>query len=155
MGSMYRIRLAVMLAAISAFVACAPTSKFKAPGVSDLNILESNENARTYHADYGTTFKAALNALRQIDNARAKLVKHSEGLIIFKKPAGAGAITVKVSRAGDETTRVVISAKRRRKYWADDLEEPLQRLPGPRPPPPDNLQPIRPRSIQSRIRPAS
>ncbi len=120
---MNKIGLAVMLAAVSAFVACAPTSKLKAPGVPDLNVFEAAENARTYRASYETTFRAALDALRRIDDASAKLVKHSEGIIIFKKPEDAGAITVKVTKASEETTRVEISAKHRRKYWPAGRDE--------------------------------
>ena len=120
---MYRIGLAVMLIVVAGCVACAPTSKLKEPGAPDPNVLESTENARVYHARYEPTFRAALDALRQVDNTAAKLVKRSEGLIIFKKPGDAGSVTVKVTRASEEATRVEISAISRRKYRLDTLDE--------------------------------
>jgi tetratricopeptide (TPR) repeat protein len=113
---MNKIGAAVMLAAVAAFVACAPTSKLKAPGIAESPVLESAENARTYRASYEATFRAALDALRLTDHASAKFVKRSEGLIIFKKPDDAGTTTVKVRKADEETTRVEISAKHSRKY---------------------------------------
>jgi tetratricopeptide (TPR) repeat protein len=123
---MNKIGLAVMFAAVAAFIACAPTSKLNAPGVSESTVLESPENARTYNTGYETTFRAALDALRQTDDASAKLVKHGEGLIIFKKPDDAGAVTVKVTKTSEETTRVEISAKHGRKYRRDGRDKEMR-----------------------------
>ena len=111
--------MAFALAAVSAIAACAPTAKLKAPGIPDIDILKSAENVRVYHADYETVFRASLSALRRIDDASAKLVKHSEGMIVFKKPKDTGMITVIVKKADEENTRVEISAKNRREYGLD------------------------------------
>lgn len=116
---MSKIRVAIALAAVSVIAACAPTAKLKMPGIPDIDILKSAENVRVYQADYETVFRASLSALRRIDDTSAKLVKHSEGVIVFKKPKDTGTITVIVKRVDEKNTRVEISAKNRRKYWLD------------------------------------
>jgi tetratricopeptide (TPR) repeat protein len=116
---MGRVFVAVTVSALTLFVACAPVKNIKAPGLPNVDILKSSENIRTYSADYDTTFRAALDTLRQMEESSAKVVKHSAGVIIFKKPNNAGTITVNVKRIDEGTTRVDISAKDNRKYWLD------------------------------------
>ena len=116
---MPRVFVAITVLSLALFVACAPTKNIKMPGLPDVDILKSSENIRTYSADYDTTFRAALDTLRLMEESSAKFVKHSEGVIIFKKPNDTGTITVNVKRVDEGTTRVDISAKDNRKYWLD------------------------------------
>jgi tetratricopeptide (TPR) repeat protein len=99
--------------------ACGSMKSVKPSRVSDLNFLKSSENQRTYEADYDTTFRAAVDALRQIDNNIAKLVKRDAGLIVFKKPDNAGTITAELKKIDERTTRVELVAKNDRRLWLD------------------------------------
>ncbi len=116
---MRKIVVAAGLVALLGFMACGSAKKLRPSQAPDINILKSSENIRTYQSDYDTTFRAALNALRHIDNSSAKYVKHSEGIITFKKPDDSGTTTAKVKKIDEKTTRVELSAKNRRKYWID------------------------------------
>lgn len=93
------------------------------PSIPDVDILGSSKNQRTYQADYDTTFRAAVDALRQIDNGSAKLVKYSSGVIVFQQPNDAGTMTAYVTKVDDKTTRVELSATKERKYWFDASDE--------------------------------
>ncbi len=93
------------------------------PSLPDVNVLGSSKNERTYQADYDTTFRAALDALRQIDNGSAKLVKYSSGVIVFQKPNDAGTMTATVRKIDDKTTQVELVAKEQRRYWFDATDE--------------------------------
>lgn len=110
---------AIAIIALLALTACSSAPKTKASDASGAGILESSENMHAYLADYDTTFRAALDALRRAETGSARFVKRSKGVIIFKKPEDSGVITVRVEKMGDQRTRVEISAKNRRKYWLD------------------------------------
>ncbi len=116
---MRKIVVAAGLVALLGFMACGSAKKLRPSQAPDINILKSSENIRTYQSDYDTTFRAALDALRHIDNSSAKYVKHSEGIITFKKPDDSGTTTANVKRIDEKTTCVELSAKNRRKYWID------------------------------------
>jgi tetratricopeptide (TPR) repeat protein len=100
---------------------CSSTAR-RTPVLGDIDVLRSSENRRTYQADYDTVFRAAVDALRQVDNNTAKLVKHDQGLILFKKPNETGVINVYVKKIDEQTTSVEIEAKDKRKYWFDDSD---------------------------------
>ncbi|GAB4330233.1 MAG: hypothetical protein Kow0099_00710 [Candidatus Abyssubacteria bacterium] len=93
------------------------------PLLDDISVFGSSENQRTYEADYDAVFRAAVDALRQVDNNTAKLVKRDQGLIVFKKPNDTGIINVYVRKMDDSTTSVQVEAKNKRKYWFDDFDE--------------------------------
>ncbi len=116
---MKRVAVAVALTALLGVVACGSAQNRKMPQAPDINIFKSSENIHTYQADYDTAFRAALDALRRIDNSSAKYVKHSEGIIIFKKPDDSGTTKAKIEKIGEEITSVELSSKNRRKYWID------------------------------------
>jgi len=80
---MRKIVVAAGLVALLGFMACGSAKKLRLPQAPDINILKSSENIRTYQSDYDTTFRAALDALRHIDNSSAKYVKHSESIIVL------------------------------------------------------------------------
>lgn len=111
--------LAFVLIAMVSLSAC---STLKAPRLPEVNLLASSENQRTYQSDYDTVFRAAVDALRRVDNSSAKYVKHDAGLIIFKKPDNAGTITASVKKIDDRTTRVEIDAKNSRKFLPDSTD---------------------------------
>jgi tetratricopeptide (TPR) repeat protein len=114
-GCMNKAFVAITYSMVALSIACAPTKQAKVPESQDMDILASSENIRTYNADYETTFRAALDTLRRIEESGSKFVKHSEGLIIFKKPNDTGMIKVNVERVGERATRVDISVKGHRK----------------------------------------
>jgi len=116
---MRKIVVATGLFVLLASAACGSTKGLKSPQMSETGIVKSSKNVHIYQADYDTTFRSALDALRRIDNSSAKYVKHSEGVIIFKKPDEAGTVTARVERVDERSTRVELSAKSRRKYWLD------------------------------------
>jgi tetratricopeptide (TPR) repeat protein len=92
------------------------------PRLSDIDVLGSSENRRVYQADYDTTFRAAVDALRQIDSGSAKLVKHDSGTIVFKTGEDNGTVTANVKKIDEQTTRVELAAKTNRKYWLDNAD---------------------------------
>jgi len=98
---------------------CGAMEKVRPSRVSDINLLTSSENQRTYETDYDTTFRAALDALREIDDNIAKLVKRDAGLIVFGKPNDAGTITAEVKKIDERITRVTLAAKDNRRFWLD------------------------------------
>lgn len=120
---MKKLGVAIAVTGMVMLSGCSPLSNLKAPRVSDVNILKSAKNRRTYQADYDTTFRAAVDALRQVDSGSAKLVKYDDGLIIFKKPNDTGTITANVIEIDEQTTRVEIAAKDKRRFWLDDTDE--------------------------------
>jgi tetratricopeptide (TPR) repeat protein len=101
------------------FVGCGPARKPGPAKLPDTTIVESSQDMRVYRADYDTTFRAAIDALRLIDGSSAKLVKYDMGVIVFKKPNNAGTLEVKVKKLDKEKSRVTMSATSRRKYWLD------------------------------------
>ncbi len=109
--------------AITAFVTIWASACSSLPSIPDVSILGSSKNQRTYQADYDTTFRAAVDALRQIDNGSAKLVKYSTGTIVFQQPNDAGTMTANVTKVDEKTTRVELSATKERKYWLDANDE--------------------------------
>ncbi|NQU07669.1 MAG: tetratricopeptide repeat protein [Candidatus Abyssubacteria bacterium] len=113
---MIKVALFVVAIALSGFLGCAPSKNLQGSRVPGIDILKSSENVRTYNSGYDATFRAVVDALRQIDDSSAKLVKHSQGIVVFKKPDGAGAVTVRVKKIDERSTRVEISAKTRRKF---------------------------------------
>jgi tetratricopeptide (TPR) repeat protein len=111
--------VAAGLFVLFASVACGSVRGLKSPQTSDTGIAKPSKNVHIYQADYDTTFRSALDALRRVDTGSAKYVKHSEGVIIFKKPDEAGTVTARVERIDERSTLVELSAKNRRKYWLD------------------------------------
>jgi tetratricopeptide (TPR) repeat protein len=104
-------------------VGCSSAGNLRAPNPSDLNILKSSKNQRTYRADYDTTFRAAVDTLRRIDDTSARMVQYDAGLIVFKKANEAGTITARVKKLDEQTTHVELTAKDQRRYWFDDGDE--------------------------------
>ncbi len=101
---------------------CSSMQSLQPPRLSDIDVLSASENKREYQADYDTTFQAAVDALRQIDNTSAKLVKRRSGVIVFNMGEEAGTITADVKKIDEQTTRVELSAKSSRKYWFDSSD---------------------------------
>jgi tetratricopeptide (TPR) repeat protein len=120
---MKKLGVAIAVTGMVILSGCSPLTNLKAPRISDVNLLKSSKNQRTYQADYDTTFRAAVDALRQVDNGSAKLVKHGEGLIIFNKPNDTGTITANVTKIDERTTHVELLAKDKRRFWLDDTDE--------------------------------
>ncbi len=120
---MKKLRVAIAVAGMVVLSGCGSLSNLKAPKISDVNLLKSSKNQRTYQADYDTTFRAAVDALRQTDNGSAKLVKYDEGLIIFNKPNDTGSTTANVTKIDEGTTRVELLAKVKRRFWLDSTDE--------------------------------
>ncbi|RJP70781.1 MAG: tetratricopeptide repeat protein [Candidatus Abyssobacteria bacterium SURF_17] len=113
-----------LLGAVSliAICGCGSLSSVKTPQLSSVNILKSSENQRVYHADYDTTFRTAVDVLRQIDDTSAKLVKYGSGLIVFQKPDATGTITAHIKKVDETNTQVELSAENKRKYWIDSAD---------------------------------
>jgi len=111
------VAIAIMAIVALSMLGCA--RRPKAPEIGGTETIESSENARAYHADHASTFRAALDALRRIDSASDKFVKHDEGLIIFKRPGDRGEIRARVRKIDARTTRVELSAKTRGKRGRD------------------------------------
>lgn len=132
-GSLNRVRfmsvrdlLIGIVVLISSVVAgCVSAEKPGPVRVPDASILESSDSMRIYRVDYDTTFRAAVDALRLIDNSSAKLVRYDAGLIVFNKPNNIGHLIAKVKRINEQETQVVMSAKNRRRLWFDgtDIEK--------------------------------
>ncbi|UCD58128.1 MAG: tetratricopeptide repeat protein [Candidatus Hydrogenedentota bacterium] len=120
---MRKLGFSISVIAMVWITGCSSNKGLRVPRISDINVVGSSKNQRTYQADYNTTFRAAVDALRQIDDNSAKLVKHGSGLIIFKKPDNAGIITANVKKMDEHTTRVELVAKNTRKFWLDDNDE--------------------------------
>ena len=116
---MRKVGLAFGVAVLALTAGCASVTNMKMPQMPDINFPGSSENHRTYEADYDTTFRAAVDALRQVDGNIAKLVKRDEGRIVFGKPDEAGKIVADVRKIDEQTTRVELVAKNSRKFLPD------------------------------------
>ncbi len=101
---------------------CGTGKSARAPRGPEVNLLRSSENERTYETDYDTTFRAAVDSLRELDNTSAKLVKYNDGIIMFKKPDDAGAVTAYVAKLDEQTTRVKLVAKTKRKFLPNQTD---------------------------------
>ncbi|MBI5117453.1 tetratricopeptide repeat protein [Candidatus Poribacteria bacterium] len=119
---MRKLCLAGGVIVMTLVTACSSMKTLKPPRLSDIDVLGSSENRRVYQADYNTTFRAAVDSLRQIDSSSAKLVKHDSGIIVFKTGKGNGTVTANVKKIDEQTTRVELSAKTDRKYWFDNAD---------------------------------
>jgi len=102
---------------------CSTAGKPAPEKLPPTNILESSWNTRIYRADYGTTFRAAVDALRLIDESSAKLVKYDAGVIMFKKPNNSGTLNAKVRKIDEEKTHVIMSATNKRNLWFDGKDK--------------------------------
>jgi tetratricopeptide (TPR) repeat protein len=91
--------------------------------MQETTILKSSKDMRVYRVDYGTTFRAAVDALRLINESSAKLVKYDAGVIVFRKPNNRGTLEARVKSLDEQRTRVVMSATNSRKFWFDANDE--------------------------------
>ena len=112
-----RLVLVICAFALLGLSACASVRTPVPADAAEGAAIELSENARLYNADYDSTFRASLDALRSLDDGSAKLVRYGEGIIIFRKPENTGSIKVRVERIEDRQTRVEISAKNRGRFF--------------------------------------
>jgi len=125
---MKRVLIAVVVFAPALFLACASTRNAGVSKSSPRGTLPLAGNVRIYNTDYDTTFRAAVDTLRRLEESSAKLVKYGEGIIIFKRPNDAGTTTVNVEGVDMGTTRVTITVEDPKKNRLGDGRADSQRL---------------------------
>jgi len=118
----------VLIVGPGVFSGCSTLSGQIAKEVDVLDVFNESQPEHVYQADYDKTFRTCVDVMRRLDNGSAKLVRYSEGIIVFQKPGDSGTLTVNVSKIDGRTTRVQMSAKMSRKYWFDESDDSTKRL---------------------------
>jgi Flp pilus assembly protein TadD len=120
--------LTIILIGLGMLSGCSTLSGQIAKEADVLDVFKGPQPEHVYKAGYDKTFRTCVDVMRRVDNGSAKLVRYSEGIIVFQRPGNDGTLTVNVSKIDGDTTRVEMSAKINRKYWFDESDDATKRL---------------------------